>query len=209
MEERRIKDNKWKLFLDDFIETINRSEVDYKMNEEICNWYDENEKNINNFLNFLLDINNKAYNKAINLGEELRKVLGARDDELKKYTDKVGCYPREFSKDKFCYKKEDVSINSWICNIINMLFDDGYLITIDNVFKLNKWNIQINVEKGAKDSVKSKLRKMFEDNGMKCKDVDDKHIKILKDFPDNDESYEELIKMNMKVLKLIESHNSK
>lgn len=115
---------------------------------------------------------------------------------------------KEKNYDKFFFNKNGLSINSWICNIGNIPFYEKEEITIDNIFKLNKWKIMINVEKGTKESVKSKLIDLFIKNKINCKSFDNNHIELIEEFSDNDEHYENLIKENIKILEIIEFYNS-
>ena len=73
------KNNKWYIYLKDFISNIKRLGGDNMENQEMIEWAKNNKKDIEDFYNFLLTVKKELNNKSTKLGN----ILAEKVEKLK------------------------------------------------------------------------------------------------------------------------------
>lgn len=182
INERNIVQNKWIIFLLEFIETIKRREENINMDNEFSVWYENKEEDIREMIKKLVMAQRIACDKVNELGEYL-------DEAIKKYGYKTTRYNSDRNRIgiDLCYS---------ICNIAGVKINDKISITIDNVYSPKGWELKFYTGKNARESV----IKLLKEKGIDSFICDDTHIKLC-DFEDNQEYYKNIIDMNVKILK--------
>lgn len=175
--------NKWHIFLKEFMQTIEKIEGDTIMNNNLIDWYTNNENDIQKLLNAIESIKDYLDKKVDELGEAL-------DEKIISYGYKTGRY--NYGKTGI-YNK-----NRYLDSICNINLDKKYHITIDNVKSLNKWIIQINCGTIAN---REKIYNTLKENGIADAKYFEVHHLKLWEFA-NDIDYNKIIDKNIKLLEI-------
>lgn len=146
LKEKYDSNNKWHIYLQDFIENIKRLEVDDMENKELIQWANDNKENIERFYDFLLSIKKELNHKA----KELGSILA---DEI----EKNNLYGRIW------YWNIKGNGEKEICTM-TVIELDKYEIAIDTQIGLDGWGIYITLRKentnvaGRKRDIIDKLK---------------------------------------------------
>lgn len=177
------KQNKWYIFLIEFIETILRKEESDFMDKEFSKWYVEKTEDIRTLIKGLIQAQNKACDKVNELGEKLDVAIAPYGYTTSRYNTDRNRIGREL-----CYS---------ICNIADIKLDDNIKITIDNVYSPKGWELKFYTGKKNREPAIHILKKYNIDSHI----CDNTHIKLY-DFQDNDPEYKEIIEKNKEIIKI-------
>lgn len=146
LKERYDNNNKWHIYLQDFIENIKQLEVQDMENKEIIQWANDNKKDIEEFYDFLSSIKRELNHKAKALGNILTEVI-----EKNKLYGKVWYWNINGNGEKE------------ICTMTVVELDKCE-IAIDSQIGINGWGIYITLRKNIAERKRKILEKLRNNN---------------------------------------------